>query len=102
MQSDTEFSDYEPIKRPRKKTEPWHDDDWLGGKNPLDQSASDRPEEFPSSAAIVAEPAQPAKKVVGTLVKEPLKTGHGLTYISLFLFTAVLYFRPYEPCRLRR
>jgi len=95
MQSDTEFSDYEPIKRPRKKVDRSNDDDWINSKTPFDQSVHNRPEEFSPAAAIVDEPAEAPKKVA-TLVKEPLKTGHGLTYLSLFLFTAVLYFRPYE------
>lgn len=30
------------------------------------------------------------------LRKEPLAPGHGITYVGLFLFTAVLFFRPYE------
>jgi hypothetical protein len=80
------LTDYEPVRRRRS-------------------SHTDAPTEFtpgPTATAEISTLAEP-KAPKAVLHEQPsssaptvLKRGHGLTYAGLFLFTIVLYFRPYE------
>ena len=58
-------------------------------------------DEFPAPVQpAVAEPAEAKKEEnpveIGALDGWSLRNGHGLTFIGLFIFSIVLYFRPYE------
>lgn len=78
-----QLNDYEPVTRP-------------GAKRTLDGEITDltrNHSEPPKSPPVEAQPANNGK----LQSKLPsLKRGHMLTYAGLFLFTIVLYFRPYE------
>ena len=103
MPHDSEFSDYEPLsraKRSPKTRAPHLHEDWatanLGESVTQDTPAADH-DEVKALRSDVAE--QPTKKVESrgkVLKNETLRRGHGLTYLGLFLFTTVLFFRPYE------
>jgi putative inorganic carbon (hco3(-)) transporter len=88
MQKDQLITDYEPVIRPRRTEgrsgEP-ADEIWSVPTAPADGNAP----------AVQNEPAVagPSSKA---LPPAPRKRGHALTYAGLFLFTVVLYFRPYE------
>ncbi|HUS13366.1 MAG TPA: hypothetical protein VMZ30_23040, partial [Pyrinomonadaceae bacterium] len=78
------LTDYEPVRRRRS-------------------SNADAPTEFTSRPAPeISIPAE--SKATNAVLHEKrsasaatlFKRGHGLTYVGLFLFTLVLYFRPYE------
>ncbi|HEV2766003.1 MAG TPA: hypothetical protein VGV38_23660, partial [Pyrinomonadaceae bacterium] len=81
--------DYEPVAPPRARASV--------GAGPRADAArgashfADEPSDFsgggPTAETNATSPARPAGL---------LKRGHGLVYAGLFLFTAVLYFRPYE------
>ena len=80
--------DYEPIRRSRTASVESEADAWAGvvrGKG--DQSANDQPR--------ISAPTQ----ISSTNLKERatvFQRSHFLSYLGLFLFTAVVYFRPYE------
>ncbi len=87
--------DYEPLARPAGKG--------TAGKEPAES-------EWPSRATPAAEPDEKSfDKPVAPPVQSPavspvqeslrrsiLRRGHTISYIGLFFFTVVLYFRPYE------
>jgi O-antigen ligase len=96
-----QFVDYDPVTPSRRASlrkdeattaaalEVWpprEDDDWAQPKAESSATA-ERPQ--PSSTA--AAPAR-TEKQRGWI----LKRGHAISYVGMFLFTAVLYFRPYE------
>ena len=102
MPLDPKFSDYETVVPGGKSsvTNAAEDDEWSRLKrrapsqegddsfgretvNPFLKSESERTNKGAASQAT-------------RVRKEPLAPGHGLTYTLLFLFTAVLFFRPYE------
>lgn len=51
-------------------------------------------EEFPVPAKPAEKPEKPTE--VGAADGWSLNNGHGLTFIALFIFSVILYFRPYE------
>jgi probable O-glycosylation ligase (exosortase A-associated) len=80
----------EELKKPASRREPSAEPDGLS--NPFGTNRSfDRPKEnFEKPTArseTLSKPAEPAF---------PLRRGHAISYAGLFLFTLVLYFRPYE------
>jgi O-antigen ligase len=88
MQKDQLITDYEPVIRPRRSegrsNEP-ADEIWSVPTAPADGNEPAVQNE-PAVAGPSSKPLRPAR----------LKRGHALTYAGLFLFTVVLYFRPYE------
>ncbi|MGB7925665.1 MAG: O-antigen ligase family protein [Pyrinomonadaceae bacterium] len=93
-----QFIDYEPVTRSREASvrtpepaaiEDWppHDDGWAGRG-----ARSSEKEPLPAVPTVVAAAASRAAGK-GSWI---LRRGHALSYLGLFLFTSVLYFRPYE------
>lgn len=78
--------DYEPLRRSRSSSMATEADTWIvTGKG--DQSAREQPR--------ISAPNQPSS----TNLREratAFQRNHFLSYLGLFLFTAVVYFRPYE------
>lgn len=68
--------------------------------NPQRKRAAAIAEEFPvRPQPTVTEPAKekkPAPTEIGAVDGWNVRSGHGLTFIALFFFSIVLYFRPYE------
>jgi putative inorganic carbon (HCO3(-)) transporter len=102
--SDSQIAGYEPVRPPRRAG---------SGREPesvLPPSAA-RADEVSSSSGEFSSPPR-EKNLTPNVVDAradgdamdakpsdaglPLKSGHGLTYAGLFLFTFVVYFRPYE------
>jgi len=93
------FTDYEPVVPPRARR--------VGGEAALwpeseVRSSSDETVESPSEPERV-ERTQQFSAAASSSLAEPatgsrvaLKRGHLFSYLGLFLFTTVLYFRPYE------
>lgn len=87
MPNGSEIFDYEPVTRSRRAPARAVAD-W-----PTRESLSAESDE---SDAGVNRPQSGAGRAVAKKRGWLLKRGHGLSYLGLFLFTAVLYFRPYE------
>ncbi|HEY0385422.1 MAG TPA: hypothetical protein VGC64_05395, partial [Pyrinomonadaceae bacterium] len=99
-------SDYEPVVRSRPA--PW----WEGEENVADDAgwpparslAPPASEGDSVPAATTASSTQPPAAAPPSPLSPPrlssarrlLKRGHALSYLGLFLFTFVVYFRPYE------
>ena len=103
MPQDYEFFDYEPVtssKRSAKGKAPHPPEDWTElkrhglGTGATESENQDKSEPLNSNSK--ARPIQNGESPGKVLKKELLARGHGLTYAGLFLFTAVLFFRPYE------
>jgi len=87
--------DYEPLARPAGKgtagKEP-AEHEWPSRSTPaaeLDAEIFDKPAAPPAQSPAVS-------SVPRSLSQSILRRGHTISYIGLFLFTVVLYFRPYE------
>src|SRR5215211_1524396 len=87
--------DYEPLARPAGKgtaeKEP-AEHDWPSRSTPaagLDTKVFDTPAPPSIQSPAVA-------SVRHSLSRSILRRGHTVSYVGLFLFTLVLYFRPYE------
>jgi O-antigen ligase len=87
--------DYEPLGRPAGKgtaeKEPV-EHDWPSRSAPtegLDAKIFDKPLPPPVQS-------RPLSPVSQSLSRSILRRGHAISYVGLFLFTVVLYFRPYE------
>lgn len=101
MPLDSKFSDYETVLPGGKSTvtDATEKDDWSSHKRrKSNQKGTDS---FGQTVTPLLESGNKRtnKDAVGratALRKEPLARGHGATYFLLFLFTAVLFFRPYE------
>ena len=96
MSGKTKFTDYEPLNRPEDSRKKLPEN--LEGFQPRNTAALLLEEEPVLEAPDVDRPKDPPKP---SLDKERLfwklpKGGHGLTFVGLFLFTVVLYIRPYE------
>ena len=102
MPQDYEFSDYEPVTSSKRSAEkaPHLHEDWKevnrDGLRTADSHSKSQDQSEPLNPISKTEPIQNGKSLGKVLKKEVLARGHGLTYASLFLFTAVLFFRPYE------
>ena len=109
------FSDYEPLKRSsaRKSTTPSSEDETT--RSDLTRSASEESPgqldeglspSFFKAQILSGEPHKqqendPAKSDTKSLLKTSgenwiIKNGHSLSFAGVFLFTALVYFRPYE------
>jgi probable O-glycosylation ligase (exosortase A-associated) len=94
----SEFLDYEPIRRPKKSREAEEDDFSKVAPRRRERGLSEGQvrsfdtnewawETAPASESISAAPA---------IEQTTLARGHGLSFAGLFLFTFLVYFRPYE------
>jgi O-antigen ligase len=88
MPRNRDLPDYESLTNPAsgKRDVVPADEDWLKPRSPTPVLAG---AEVP--AAVVKEESGPS-----TFRNRMINRGHALSYFGLFLFTAVLYFRPYE------
>ncbi|HEX8492715.1 MAG TPA: O-antigen ligase family protein [Pyrinomonadaceae bacterium] len=68
-------------------------DDWLRPESKLHQTASEEAATLPDAAESNLAPSRTRTAKRQSWV---LRRGHTLSFIGLFLFTLVLYFRPYE------
>ena len=100
MSGKSDFVDYEPLRRPRRPNERESED--FPARKP-DEFSSELESKFaePIEAEIVSPSRQPSKPrdQPATLVHEAhwsLKGGHGISFAGLFVFTFLLFFRPYE------
>ena len=91
MRHKSQEMDYEPLTRGGKRTGPSEDEFGDGlFKDPFSKSQSPA---MPRKKEVVSKaPSRPQTSTV----KSVLKRGHGLSFAGLFLFIALVYFRPYE------
>jgi O-antigen ligase len=87
----SEFLDYEPLRRRSKKSE-------ADEAEPLSKVAAKDPEPRPfANSTGPATETQAIPNKSASLKTEPMRVrGHGLSFAGLFLFTFLVYFRPYE------
>lgn len=103
MRRDRHFKDYEPVTRGgRSKVLPADVEESFASLR-LSQKfdATDDEREPLAEVAVERERARPAEPSSSDAKKAPgenwlKRRGHALSYLGLFLFTLVLYFRPYE------
>jgi uncharacterized membrane protein YwzB len=95
--------DYEPLTRPRQIAAAEGevlDDRWLPRVQPVVEpeptKTRDEPifPDEPTFPETLGAAAQEKPKPVGE--NWSTRNGHGLTFVALFLYTAIAYFRPYE------
>lgn len=99
MRDKSHITDYEPVTRSRQAGL-WEDDP-AGEEWPRQnraEAAGDGLTDSHAGARVGGANDQlpPAPARAGSAPNWVLKRGHMLSYLGLFLFTAVLYFRPYE------
>jgi len=84
----SQSGDYESVLNPRRKRSVFRDE----------VSPTNAAEEFPVPPKPSTETAEEKEQTadIGALDGWTLRKGHGLTFIALFFFSVVLYFRPYE------
>src|SRR6476660_2050354 len=90
----SDFLDYEPIHRPRRSL--------AGDHTSPEQTSEINPR--PRQPIVSADFGVPTEKGRKRIAPAPtigsdwaiLKRGHTLTFVGLFLFTFLVYFRPYE------
>jgi len=91
----SEFLDYEPIRRPRRSEAT--DVDQFSIAKPKSQPQSESEEATRDSNEWVRESAVPGSfNPPATTQHSFLARGHSLSFAGLFLFTFLVYFRPYE------
>ena len=88
MRHDSKEMDYEPLKRSGKTTRQAERE--LDDGFSVHSLGKSQPAAMPEIVAVKQTEPRPA------IVKSALKKGHGLSFLGLFLFTALVYFRPYE------
>jgi O-antigen ligase len=92
-----QFVDYEPVTRSRqaslRETEPAAVEDWPPHDDGWAERGAGNSETEPLPATLPTAAASARAAGRGNWI---LRRGHALSYLGLFLFTAVLYFRPYE------
>lgn len=96
MKYDHSLFDYEPVKRPGRKV-PREADEFARPISNEDRSrvrhnSSDPRASLPPPSEPQTELTEPGKNLERWVVKR----GHALSFLGLFLFTSILYFRPYE------
>ena len=97
MPSNTDFSDYEPVRRTADRTSDSGlvEDTWAPKRAKLkpdsEQWRKDDSKFFADKAETKSEKVEKQQARVRIL-----RRGHTLSYVGLLLFTIVLYFRPYE------
>ncbi len=99
MPSDRQVLDYEPVRPSHRRPGPRADDLASAWSNQLAHeadSAQSAGTQANADAAQTPAQEQPPAPAIVTGENWSRQRGHGLTYAFLFIFTAVLYFRPYE------
>ncbi|MCA1629402.1 MAG: O-antigen ligase family protein [Acidobacteria bacterium] len=104
MPSDSQIAGYEPVRPPRRAAGRREPESVLPPSSARAEEVSPAGDEFSSppretSLTSDVEVARADGDAEGTKSRDaalPLKRGHALTYAGLFLFTFVVYFRPYE------
>src|SRR2546423_982622 len=96
MRDKSHFTDYEPVTRTRQaslREAERAPEDWPRpyGRETAEDGFTDN-----HAAAGATEHPPPGSARAGSEPSWILRRGHALSYLGLFLFTAVLYFRPYE------
>src|SRR6266487_3852216 len=107
MPNNSELTDYERLNRPSGRSvreQPEAEGDWqkvrgakanVGAKGRLSTSGFGHP--IPALAAGGIPRSSVASKSLPQVSERPvIKRGHALSYAGLFLFTFMVYFRPYE------
>src|SRR5712664_3839405 len=101
MSDNSEFTDYEPLTRPRKARIPAESvEDYRPGRKRNESGTAnfDRPNK--SNVIHAGErmslPAEGEKASATGTIKTQRTKGHTASFLGLFLFTLVLCFRPYE------
>ncbi len=111
MRRDRHFTDYEPVTRGGRASSPPEEAD--ADFSIFSRQRASHPQDSPLSLLIPTEselerkeegasstPSTPSRseRVAKAVTKENWlkRRGHALSYVGLFLFTVILYFRPYE------
>jgi O-antigen ligase len=90
VQYNSPNDDTESIFRIRRKPWPYQDESFSEAAR-----SNDAPERFTSTLSQIDRPSHP--NIQPTLKRSWIRPrGHSLSFICLFAFTAILYFRPYE------
>ena len=97
----SELFDYEPIRRPRRAAAEELTIGERSSRSVRRKESDSQGEEFPTRKWRPAEPdsTHEANKVTKQSIENShpiLKRGHGLSFLGLFLFTFLVYLRPYE------
>lgn len=90
MAGKSKVLDYEPISNPRRSNAPH---DYAFEAEPTQVSRTDSETKFDSDGR---DGSAAQAKAVSAQPSEVVKRGHALTFAGLFLFTFLLFFRPYE------
>ena len=91
MRSSSSFMDYEPVTPSRRARLRESEDEAIDFVRASDDSAQIHSTEEQPAASTRSKPKREAKPENWIF-----RRGHAISYIGLFLFTVVLYFRPYE------
>lgn len=93
MLNNPQIVDYEPVTPSGTAND--QTEDWVDHES--DEGFSNPDAGLANSAAVSAKvAAPPAAEADREKKKKTLKRSHAVTFVGLFLFTVVLYFRPYE------
>ena len=101
-----QISDYEPVTRPKGKRDSRLEDveaEWTRNQTVWPESSDITPKppigaNDPAPNAAMASRAKTAKEARWTGLKETwiVKRGHSISFLGLYLFTFLVFFRPYE------
>ncbi|HET6670629.1 MAG TPA: O-antigen ligase family protein, partial [Pyrinomonadaceae bacterium] len=98
MPGKSNFVDYEPLSNSRRARAPEGEEFGVykpvgveSGSEPIRHTADDRSKEVSEVNAAKVMHANST-----SLTRTALRRGHGLSFIGLFLFTMLVFFRPYE------
>jgi Lipid A core - O-antigen ligase and related enzymes len=91
MSGKSKFVDYEPLSRP-KRSRPKADISLEPFRPTKSKAAEPAPDHFAERSATP--PA--ASAIESTTLKPWIKRGHGASYLGIFLFTILVFLRPYE------
>lgn len=98
MPRKSEFLDYEPLSRKSREAHPvgvQSEHDWRS-QTPAVATNVETDSPFERDSAPVPHVVQNVEKVTSGNGNTLLKNGHRLSFIGLFLFSLVVYVRPYE------
>jgi putative inorganic carbon (hco3(-)) transporter len=104
MSGKSDFVDYEPLRRPRRPNEKESEDFPAPRKTDAFSDELDSRFSQPVEAELVSSTRQqrivnedrPAPPARVEDVHWTFKSGHGISFAGLFVFTFLVYFRPYE------
>ena len=94
----SQISDYEglPIRRRRSGLPAPEVDEWPARASSASEDAAEDAAEAKFVEGKKDVPAEPGPPIIGAEDNWSLNRGHLTTFIALYLFSIVLYFRPYE------